>query len=73
MKCVRCNDAKAMKHSDLCGICDCVVAGRVGGVQTASLVPKHFNQGLGVEIEDYDHLKRVRKKLKDDGVIDAWE
>jgi len=73
MKCIRCKDAKAMKHSEMCGCCDIIEAGMFPGAQTASLVPKHFNAGLGVEIEDYDHLKKVRRKMKDEGVIESWE
>jgi len=76
MKCSRCKDAKAMKRSDLCGICDILTAPtKRFGVQTASLVPKHFNQGLGEYIDDYDHLKKRRKQLVREGVLESegWE
>ena len=26
MKCLRCKDAKALKHSDMCGICEIIDA-----------------------------------------------
>ena len=76
MKCSRCRTAPAMKHSDLCGICEIVTSPvKRFGVQTSSLVPKHWNAGLGEDIEDYDHLKRRRKELVREGVLesDGWE
>lgn len=75
MRCKRCKDAKALKHSDLCGICEIITAPKEErvGAQTDELVPKHFNIGLGVEIEGYDHLKKVRRKMKAEGIIDSWD
>ena len=62
-----------MKHSDLCGICECVIARRSPGTQTASLVPPHFNLGLGEQIEDYDDLKKKRKQAEAEGKVSAWD
>ena len=78
MKCSRCKEKMSQHHvrngHKLCGCCQLVgVSGRTFGVQSASLVPAHFNQGLGEYIEDYDHLKKRRKALKDEGKISAWD
>lgn len=72
MICRNCHDAKAMKHSDLCGICDILDHGTMLCDRPAS-VPAHFNISLGEQIEDRSHLKKVRERKKREGVISAWD
>ena len=72
MKCTRCNDAPALKHSELCGCCDIAVHQRCM-TELPAAVPEHFNLGLGEHIEGRDHLKRRREELKREGVIDNWD
>lgn len=72
MKCVRCKKAEALKHKDLCGICE-IVEAQAFMSELPAAVPSHFNQGLGEYIEDRDHLKKRRKELAEEGVISAWD
>lgn len=76
MKCVICKTAKAMKHTDVCGICEIVASEELKipfGAQTNDLVPAHFNMGLGKEIEGYDHLKKERLKARNEGIVSDWD
>ncbi|MCP4493358.1 MAG: hypothetical protein GY820_39540 [Gammaproteobacteria bacterium] len=62
-----------MKYKELCGICEIVDARKFPGAQAASLVPAHFNLGLGEYIEDKDDLQKKRKIAEAEGKISAWE
>ncbi|GAG12777.1 unnamed protein product [marine sediment metagenome] len=73
MDCRRCTDAEAMKHTDLCGICEIIEAKGKFGVQTASLIPSHFNIGIGEYVEDRDdHKRKMERKIRE-GVISDYE
>lgn len=72
-ECVRCGTSRALKHGDYCGCCEIIVTGQFPGAQTASLVPPHFNLGLGEYIEDYDDLKMKRKLAEAEGKVSAWD
>ena len=56
----------------LCGFHQCCEEGTIH-TDLPAAVPAHFNQGLGVWIEDRDHLKRVRERMKADGTISNWD
>ena len=75
-KCKRCKEAPAMKHTDVCGICEVLAVpqeqrSRVNlfGAQTNDLVPSHFNMGLGKQIDGYDDLKKQVKIAHQRGTI----
>ncbi len=74
MKCIRCKDAPALRWSDegLCGCCEVAVHQSMMADRPAA-VPAHFNRGLGEYITDRTHLRKRRKELEAEGVIDAWD
>jgi hypothetical protein len=69
--CVHCEDAPALKHSDLCGICEILEAGTMN-TELPGAVPAHWNAALGKDIEDRDHLKREAEEAVRTGLVDDW-
>jgi len=70
VKCQRCETADANKGT-LCGICEIIVSRKCPGLDVPSLVPPHFNMGLGEQIEDKAHLKRRLRELEKQGKIEG--
>jgi len=78
MDCRRCHDAPAMKHTDLCGICEIIEARENGeafrhGVQGDDLIPKHFNIGIGEWVEGREGHKQAMERKIREGVISDYE
>ena len=76
--CTNCRKEEAMRHSDLCGLCDIDLAKKKGefhGLMTAlpASVPAHFNHGLGEYVEDRYDLERKRQKAKAEGEVAGWD
>lgn len=64
MKCIRCQDAPALKYKKVCGCCEIAVHRSMMTILPAA-VPGHYNYGVGQYIEDRDHLKAVQNERKD--------
>ena len=78
MKCKACKKEDAMRHSEICGLCDIQGAkddGTFRGLMTdrPAAVPSHFNISLGEHVEDRHDLKKKREAKKRAGEISAWD
>ena len=71
MKCTVCRSAPALKHKDICGVCE-ILAARTMQTELPGAVPSHFNYGLGCYVEGRDHLKKLLKGPKKNCSVGGW-